>query len=431
MAERLPDEMIAEILSPALKVSEEMFSDTQKISPFASSTISSSAALLVCKTWLRVATPLLYHVVVIRSKAQAQALERTLRANGCLAQFIRMLRLEGGFGPAIERILKYAQYYITDIFLSFKFNASDSTAGLVRGLPAINPTRVIIWDDDRFRWNNHLSGLKDILEKHVVKKWTQLTRLQLPHAQTLEGLYKAKNLRQVSWDKLRDTDVPLLRKLANHSTLELIEVRVRSRDDQPELQAAIADNPRLVSLVRWCEEELIPEEDTSTTVPHTTNSSSFKPLTSSPQQVDDRIWSQILAFAMPEQSEADSRPELLSFLLVSKLFHRLALSYLYHSLTFLTESTLCNLADKLSATPALGLHVREIKLSASSFERNDGEAAVEIFRHTPRLTRLIGQNQPELLWSALEVLAETAGGHAGRTHGVRVQRAGREAVQLT
>ncbi|KAJ7117064.1 hypothetical protein C8R44DRAFT_674347 [Mycena epipterygia] len=147
MSEHLPDEIISEILSPALKVSEEMFSENESlISPFASS-VSSSSALLVCKAWLRVATPLLYHVVVLRSKAQARALQAALRGHPDLGRFIKMLRLEGGFGPAMQHILKAAPG-ITDIFISLQIHTSDSTAGLVLGLPYINPTRMIIFDDD-------------------------------------------------------------------------------------------------------------------------------------------------------------------------------------------------------------------------------------------------------------------------------------------
>lgn len=64
MATTLPDEIVLEILSPALKVSDELFLDTSYVSPFANYTPSTSAYLLVCKDWLRVATPLLFHVVV-------------------------------------------------------------------------------------------------------------------------------------------------------------------------------------------------------------------------------------------------------------------------------------------------------------------------------------------------------------------------------
>ncbi|TFL02274.1 hypothetical protein BDV98DRAFT_618396, partial [Pterulicium gracile] len=51
----------------------------QQVSPFSiPSGFSSSSVLLVSKQWMRVAAPLLYHDIVLRSSAQAQALTRAL-----------------------------------------------------------------------------------------------------------------------------------------------------------------------------------------------------------------------------------------------------------------------------------------------------------------------------------------------------------------
>ncbi|KAJ7836892.1 hypothetical protein B0H14DRAFT_2362709 [Mycena olivaceomarginata] len=140
MANSLPDEIVSEILSPALKVPEYMFSDLSLKSPFAKYSVSSSATLLVCKAWLRVTTPFLYSVVVIRSKAQCRALGDALQKNPDLGRFIKKLRAEGGFRAHMQHILKFAPN-ITDLFVSLQIPSSDSSAGLVAGLPLINPTR--------------------------------------------------------------------------------------------------------------------------------------------------------------------------------------------------------------------------------------------------------------------------------------------------
>lgn len=145
MDHALPDELIKEILSPALKVSDEVFSSTSGTSPFAGYSPSTSALLVVCKTWLRVATPLLYHVVVLRSQAQAKALEKALKENKLLGTFIKKLRLEGGFGSAMYPIIMAAPN-VTDLFLSFEIISADGVSGLCRGLPKMNPTRVILYD---------------------------------------------------------------------------------------------------------------------------------------------------------------------------------------------------------------------------------------------------------------------------------------------
>jgi hypothetical protein len=62
-----------------LKVSDEAFCDTSDVSPFAKYSESTAAYLLVCKSWLRLATPLLYNVVVLWYKAYcAKALQSRL-----------------------------------------------------------------------------------------------------------------------------------------------------------------------------------------------------------------------------------------------------------------------------------------------------------------------------------------------------------------
>ncbi|KAJ7671844.1 hypothetical protein B0H17DRAFT_1335396, partial [Mycena rosella] len=161
----LPDEIVSEILSPALKVSDELFSDTSDVSPFADHSPSTSVYLLVCKDWLRVATPLLYNVVVLRSKAQSNALKKDLRSNPAFGQFIKKLWVEGGYGMAMHTILQSAPN-ITDLFISLTIWSSDGTQGLCKGLPLVNPDRVITVDPQQHGKtlkNKHLSALLKVL----------------------------------------------------------------------------------------------------------------------------------------------------------------------------------------------------------------------------------------------------------------------------
>jgi hypothetical protein len=102
-----------------------MFSKTSVVSPFANpADILSSVVLLVCKVWLRVATPLLYHTVVIRSKAQARSLVAAVRGNHNPGRFIGELRVEG-FGAHMSHILNSA-LNITDLFLSTEIHSPDT-----------------------------------------------------------------------------------------------------------------------------------------------------------------------------------------------------------------------------------------------------------------------------------------------------------------
>lgn len=185
----LPDELIKEILSPALTVSDEVFSSTSGTSPFAGYSQSTSALLAVCKAWLRVATPLLYHVVVLRSKAQALALEGVLRDNKLLGTFIKKLRLEGGFGSAMYPIIM-AVPNLTKLFLSFDIWSSDSVSGLCRGLPKMNPTRVILDDKEIYPEKASNTALRQLIKAlcECLKSWTNLVVLLSIHIPTISNI---------------------------------------------------------------------------------------------------------------------------------------------------------------------------------------------------------------------------------------------------
>jgi hypothetical protein len=175
MANNLPDEIISEILSPALKVSDEEFSDTSHDSPFFRGTESSSAFLLVSKAWLRVSTPLLYHVVVLRSKAQAHALDIALSKNAALGHFIKKLRIEGGYGASMSKIIKAAPN-VTDVFLSLNIWSADNVSGLCRGLPTMNPTRLVIYDPPYRHAGSTNKNSQHLLDTVIqcIKQWKNL-----------------------------------------------------------------------------------------------------------------------------------------------------------------------------------------------------------------------------------------------------------------
>ncbi|KAJ6516462.1 hypothetical protein C8R45DRAFT_890116, partial [Mycena sanguinolenta] len=169
----LPDEIVSEILSPALRVSDSVFSDTTSdVSPFANYSESSSAYLIVCKSWLRVGTPLLYKVVILRSMAQANALRVTLSGNKGLGKFIKKLRVEGGYGLSMHTIL-HRSPNISDLFLTLEIYPCDDTSGLCTGLQLINPIRLIVHDIRRPSNNNMRSQLLNALSQAIFK-WDRL-----------------------------------------------------------------------------------------------------------------------------------------------------------------------------------------------------------------------------------------------------------------
>lgn len=179
MDHHLPDEIISEILSPALRIPDEAFADTVSTSPFASYSQSTSAYLLVCKAWLRVSTPLLYNIVVIRSKAQARALEAALKSNKDLGAFIKKLRVEGGYGSPMKTILKCSPN-ITDLVLSLAIWSSDSVSGVCQGLHLLDPVRLIIHDVEEPGDNQqNLRLVKKLVE--CIQLWKRLVCRRLNH----------------------------------------------------------------------------------------------------------------------------------------------------------------------------------------------------------------------------------------------------------
>jgi hypothetical protein len=146
---------------------------------------SSSAFLLVCKSWLRVATPLLYNVAILRSKAQAQALAATLNANPALGRFIKKLRVEGGYAISMHKILQ-ASKNITDIFLSMRIPPSDNACGLCRGLPLINPVRLIL---DWTTLGRPARKLFDTLEQ-CIPAWKKMVPLLSSFTHPLMPLFR-------------------------------------------------------------------------------------------------------------------------------------------------------------------------------------------------------------------------------------------------
>ncbi|KAJ7719237.1 hypothetical protein DFH07DRAFT_898792 [Mycena maculata] len=194
MAPHIPDEIVSEIVSPLLKYSDEVFSDTSE-KPLLSQ-YSSSTYLLVCKSWLRVSTPLLYNVVILRTTAQAKALGEVLKSNREFGPFIRKLRVEGGFGSVMHAILKCAPN-ITDLFLTLSVWGSDDVGGLCTGLKFVNPRRVIVVDGGKK--NKQVARLFETLI-NIIPKWDKLITFVLPvsdeRAEALaSALTKSKSLR--------------------------------------------------------------------------------------------------------------------------------------------------------------------------------------------------------------------------------------------
>ncbi|KAJ7744156.1 hypothetical protein B0H16DRAFT_995082 [Mycena metata] len=271
-ANQVPDEIISEILSPLLKLSDEVFSErSEKV--LLDPGYSCSTYLLVCKAWLRVSTPLLYNVVILRTTAQAVALQKALEVSPEIGGFIKKLRVEGGYGAAMHTILKCAPN-ITDLFISLFIHGTDSTKGLCSGLPLIDPRRVILHDasnpDEKPKKNKQVTQLFETLLV-VVTKWKNLKIFDFPYlpawpqgdvpvsdprAETLaSALVKSKSLEVliVSVERTFCHEFPgYLRQVVNATALKSLRITgyLRLVDDMRRLVVELKD-PRLEALIEW------------------------------------------------------------------------------------------------------------------------------------------------------------------------------------
>jgi hypothetical protein len=110
---RFPEEIVHQILcfcvsAPLAPLARPSWHIRQK-----SSNRSRMAILLVCKSWLRIATPLLYKSCLLQSEKQAALLSCTLAANPSLGRYARSLVIMGVWGalgdvvklcPAVETL---------------------------------------------------------------------------------------------------------------------------------------------------------------------------------------------------------------------------------------------------------------------------------------------------------------------------------------
>ena len=175
-APHLPDEIVKEIVSPALNVPDESFASTSWKSPFATYQLTSSTILVVCKDWLRVATPLLYETVILRSKAQAQALAAALKKNPQLGQFIKKVRLEGGYGNAIYEIFQRSPH-IRHLWQKRGLRSNESISGYSKAFSSVTLERLILSGDSAL--NKVDDGLLAALTDVVQAKWKNIVRCPL------------------------------------------------------------------------------------------------------------------------------------------------------------------------------------------------------------------------------------------------------------
>ncbi|KAJ7052175.1 hypothetical protein C8F01DRAFT_1033339 [Mycena amicta] len=330
-APSFPDELISEILSPALRVPSTLFSDTSRVSPFADYAPSSSNYLLVCKGWLRVGTPLLYETVVIRSKDQARALARTFseNADADLGRFVKKLRIDSGYGIPM-RVIFHSTPNLTDLYLWLDVAAPDTVDPTCKALQFISPTTLIL--EGRSSLSAGKSAESKLISKlangiaAAIPGWTNLTTV---------------NYSQITWE------TKISRPIAKCARLTTLFLRSIHDADKactifascPLQTICIPDpmddyysrylktRPTLQKLVKFAMEptdyESLPPLNPF-----------YIPMAAATQEVQNAVWSRVLYFAMSVVERGwDPKPmdlpEKLPLLLVCRKFHSLGLPHFF------------------------------------------------------------------------------------------------------
>jgi len=148
----LADELLRIILGPFFDVPEADFAYNGSVSPFSKVPQSVAELLRVCKRWMRFATPLLYSTVVIRTRAQAAALNMALTNNTEFGGYVRRLRLEGVFGEFITPDVINIMPNVRQMCFPINMLAKDDTDGLLAAFELFHLERVVLLSLPQYRY---------------------------------------------------------------------------------------------------------------------------------------------------------------------------------------------------------------------------------------------------------------------------------------
>ncbi|KAF9447883.1 hypothetical protein P691DRAFT_775816 [Macrolepiota fuliginosa MF-IS2] len=427
----LPDELLKEILAPALQVPDDSFACTNGQSPFSNYNQTTSAYLLVCKDWLRVATPLLYSVVVLRSKAQMQALESAIKLTPILATFIKKLRVESGYCVSLSAILKGAKN-LTDLCLSMEVYSSDNVSAICKSFAFIHPRRLIIYDLQSYRKGHQNQKAQQLVKtiQEYITKWDKLTTVVLPawtywrNQQKMEdfiaAISKSSSIEVVSvhfqysypswFDSLVET--PHLKKIILRDA--------RSQDTTP-FNKAISTRAKLKNIVFWDRDSEADDASKSETggMPR----KSVVPINWL-QTFPDSVWINIFSYSLGlrELEHPYAKRAAPScgvghwrhLACVCKRFYGLVKPLSRHCISVQWEPELHHLASFLAQNKEAGKQVKTLLIS-SMFRHSNilAQSLNELLSFTPHLrcvSTLVRHGVCDIFdWQALSTLAQNAG----------------------
>lgn len=396
-----------------------------------------------------------------------------------------MLRVEGGFGKALETIISAAPK-IQDLYLTFSISSSDNVQGLCNSLPSTNPRRLIVHESAEC-----LSGGKHALDNAktrdltatvcacIRKNWTNLRVCHIPDEGGTQATINRVNalsaaLRHAS--NLETVVIPYAP--MSHITHNILEgfaanpnlktVRLLATHDEVAgtyFFTFLNRMPHIDKLIMYQEpppQDALKKQNAKDISRVLTNS--YVCLAASPRVVRAHIWSRVLALAMDadndgchiertRQMRSKAKPSRgrLHFLLICKELYELALPLLYRSPAVDTFDGLQSLSNRLSEQPSLGCEIRVLVLNRcitdnfwplleeeSDHDVSDVHPLVKnILSKTPNLQQLVTNRRalfdraPFLMdWSVWETLTNVPGASLKTLSGFQVKGEGKKTLSI-
>ncbi|KAF7320822.1 F-box domain-containing protein [Mycena chlorophos] len=356
----LPDEIILQILAPAFDIPDEHFADPSQHSPFAKYRFSSAEYLSVCKSWLRVGTPLLYQTCILRCEAQTAALEWTLQIHPEFGRYIRRLRLEVIHAAPLRTVLRGSPN-IRELAVAINAHSElgedvNLLAGLARALSAVKPTRIVLFDARNIPPRDITSLL---ILPCLINDWKP-TVFELPEIPSgslsplvqlfAEALGISPNLQTIVIpfvSIVRPQETYHLADIARNPNIQRIRMRSPSSWSSRQIISfdAITQHPVLSRIV-----ELPIQQDEHDPIVDTSR------LQYSTSHVPGSIWQLIMRFTLsldPDDPRPDDRKPYLGLLTVCKLFQRIAQPYLHSAMVFRGSYALIDFLQRLERNPSL------------------------------------------------------------------------------
>ncbi|KZV94659.1 hypothetical protein EXIGLDRAFT_834860 [Exidia glandulosa HHB12029] len=433
MAHLLADETLKDVLCRVLDVPDTDFASVAPTSPFALRQFSNSDVLLVCKRWMRVATPLLYHTVVLRSVAQAQSLARALKKNPEFGPFLKKLRIEGAFGASVGKIMLAGSAFISDLVLSFALASGDNVTSMCAALASLRPRRLILIGTPGFG-RLATRNLSDSLMK-VLPCWTTLTCIVFPGRYlrispwTRDVLASTQNLQEVVVDgglasggahKARSALVKILSSLPSVKT-----IRVNAES----LVAGLDVPGQIIAFGDIYAKMVFPDPVVGDITPESFPYGRQISIHSAPLPVQRGIWKRILqhvVFNAPtwparrgtsafigipsENQDLTSVPGAHRLMRVCQMFKDIVVELAVHAVALTTPGRWNTFASLIDARPALALSTRGLFLASPSvnetFERSILMRLSNVRRVAIDSMRMIDADKFHI--NSLLLLAETA-----------------------